>query len=241
MDFNQEDFNIRLEWGMKGVKVLSPVSDVLIIVDILSFSTSVDIATSRGATILPYPYKDATAKSYAREKEALLAEPKRTLSQALSLSPSSLIQIASGTRLVLPSPNGSTLSFATGETPTLCGCLRNARAVAEYAMSLGSRISVIPAGEKWEDGSLRVALEDYIGAGAIISYLKGLLSPESKSSLTVFNAIESQLSHTLKGCNSGRELIERGFEQDVLLAADLNVSSTVPFLTNRCYTGHPTI
>lgn len=239
MEFNQAKFTIRLEWGKHGVEVLSPISDVLIIVDVLSFSTSVDIATSRGATILPYPYKDDTAKRYAQEKEAILAERKRTLSQALSLSPSSLLQIASGTRLVLPSPNGSTLSFSAGKTLTLCGCLRNAKAVAEYAMSLGSQISVIPAGEKWEDGSLRVALEDCIGAGAIISHLEGTLSPESQSALAVFKAFETQLPQALKECNSGKELIERGFEQDVSLAADLNVSTNVPVLKDRSYKGYP--
>ena len=237
MEFNQEEFNIRLEWGIQGVEVLSPVSDVLIIIDVLSFSTSVDIATARGALIFPYPYKDDTAQGYANEKNALLAGSKRSLSQTFTLSPSSLLQIPSGTRLVLPSPNGSTLSFSSGKVPTLSGCLRNAKAVAEDAMTLGSRISLIPAGEKWEDGSLRVAWEDFLGAGAIISYLQGTLSPESNVALSAFHGIKDHLQQGLLTCNSGKELIERGFEQDVLLAAELNASTNVPILTNRSYRG----
>ena len=95
-----------------------------------------------------------------------------------SLSPAGLLEIPAGTRLVLPSPNGSTLSLATRGTPTLAGCLRNSRSVAAYAGRLGRRVAVIPCGERWPDGSLRPAVEDLVGAGTIISRLRG-----SKSSM----------------------------------------------------------
>ena len=85
---------------------------------------------------------------------------------AYSLSPHSLLAIPPGTRLVLPSPNGSTLSLTTGATPTFAGCLRNARAVAEAAHRIGPRVAVIAAGERWrDDGSLRPCFEDQAGAG----------------------------------------------------------------------------
>lgn len=47
MIYNQQEFEIRMEWGLKGAEMLAPVSDVMIIVDVLSFSTCVDIATQR--------------------------------------------------------------------------------------------------------------------------------------------------------------------------------------------------
>ena len=46
--FNQQEFDIRLEWGLKGVELLAPISDVVIIVDVLSFSTCVDVGTGMG-------------------------------------------------------------------------------------------------------------------------------------------------------------------------------------------------
>jgi 2-phosphosulfolactate phosphatase len=46
-------------------------------------------------------------------------------------------------------------------------------AIAKYTRQLGGSVAVIPAGERWEDGSLRPCFEDLIGAGAIISYLTG--------------------------------------------------------------------
>ena len=79
----------------------------------------------------------------------------------------------------MPSPNGATLSLATGDRPTFAGCLRNARAVAQALQRYGRRIGVVPAGERCKDGSLRPAVEDLLGAGAIIQHLPGTRSLEA--------------------------------------------------------------
>jgi 2-phosphosulfolactate phosphatase len=208
MIYNQEMFDIRTEWGVRGVEELAPISDVIIIIDILSFSTCVDVATSNGSIIYPYRWKDETAIAYAKSLKAELADFTRKFSNGYSLSPNSLREIPAKTKLVLPSPNGSTLSLSTGPTPTICGCLRNARAVAEFALTIGNKVSLIPAGEQWRDKTLRPSFEDLIGAGAIISYLPGNLSPESKSALSVFRDLKDDLEFEIKNCISGKELIE---------------------------------
>ena len=238
MIYNQQEFDIKLEWGIHGVEELAPISDVIILVDILSFSTCVDIATNNGAIIYPYRWKDGTAIDYAISLGAELADFERKFADGYSLSPTSLINIQPQTKLVLPSPNGSTLSLATKTTPTLCGCLRNAAAVAKYAMSFGKKISIVPAGEQWEDISLRPAFEDLIGAGAIISYLRGDLSPESKTALSVFEELKTNLLKEIKHCSSGKELTDRGFEKDIDLACDFNISDNIPCLIGKAYVGH---
>jgi len=234
MTFDQSEFDIRCEWGENGVSQLAPISDVVVIVDVLSFSTCVEIATNRQAVVFPYRWRDESAASFATSMAAELAGG-RGRGARYSLSPQSLLGIPQRTRLVLPSPNGATLTFETGETPTLAGCLRNYRAVALAAQKYGKRISIIPAGERWSYGSLRPAFEDWIGAGAIISQLNGSLSPEACAALAAFRHAQVETELLVKQCRSGKELIARGFEEDVILASTLNVSACVPTFINGAY------
>ncbi len=231
--YAQTPFDMRCEWGLAGVQHLMPESDVIIIVDVLSFTTCVEIATSRGAVI--FPYKGDAAAEFAEEKGAILAGRDRTAQ--FSLSPQSLMRVEAGIRLVLPSPNGSALSTATGDVPTFAACLRNAEAVARAAQKVGNKIAVIPAGERWKhDYSLRPALEDWIGAGAVISSLSGSKSAEAQAAEHIFRAYQNDLLSVFKTIGSGIELIQQGFLLDVELAAALNISQTVPRLMDGAYT-----
>lgn len=261
MYYEQSEYDIKCEWGLKGIKALNDVSDVFIIVDVLSFSTCVDVALSRGAIVYPHFNRDEETIEYARQIGAEIAVSRKDDPEGkqYSLLLSSLMRIPKGTKLILPSPNGSAISFAVKNKPLICGCLRNAKAVADYVINNYKRISLIPAGEKWEDGSLRPALEDMIGAGAIISNLRGSLSPECLSVLAVFNSFKDNISDALKSSSSGKEhksvfdsfktglegalkisssgkeLIERGYEKDIEIASELNVSSCVPVLSDGGY------
>jgi 2-phosphosulfolactate phosphatase len=230
--FHQSEFDVRCEWGLQGAAQYAPTSDVIIIVDVLSFTTCVEIATAQGATI--FPYRGDAAGDFARLMNAELAA--KWGEGRYSLSPHSLVDLPSDLRLVLPSPNGSTLSLSTGEIPTLAGCLRNARAVAVAAQQYGRRITVIPAGERWrEDGSLRPAYEDWLGAGAIISHLGGRLSPEARAARAAFLDAGDELPALLAQCGSAKEHVERGFPQNVDLVSALDASDCVPVLVEGAY------
>ncbi len=237
MHFDQREFDIRCEWGT-GIEHLLPVSDVIVIVDVLSFSTAVDSATARGALVYPCP-PGTDAARYADGLNAILALPGRSATGGYSLSPSSLLTIPPGTRLVLPSPNGSALSAAVakagGSVHAFCGCLRNARAVARAARPASRRISVIPAGERWPDGSLRPALEDLVGAGAVIRHLEGTRSPEAEVAVLAFDHFQGRLLDMLTHIGSGKELLARGFDRDLRLAAALDQSENVPVLSGTTY------
>jgi 2-phosphosulfolactate phosphatase len=234
MVFDQQPFDIRCEWSLAGLRHLAENSVAVVIVDVLSFSTCVDIAVSRGAVVYPYRWRDASAAAYAQSLGAVLAERRRH-TPGYSLSPASLLHVPTGTRLVLPSPNGAALSTLAGQLPTFAGCLRNARAVAAVLPALGRCISLIPAGERWEDGSLRPAFEDLLGAGAIIRQLPGTRSPEAAVAEAVFLHFQHDVRACLQQCGSGRELISLGFADDVALAAALDASDCVPVLTEGAY------
>jgi 2-phosphosulfolactate phosphatase len=236
--FDQSQFDIRCEWGLPGVEQIA-TSHVIIIVDVLSFTTSVDIAVNRGATIFPYRWKDQTAIAYAKDRGAEVASSRSCTERQFSLAPSSLLDVPSGFRLVLPSPNGSALAFHAMSTGAIvvAGCLRNALTVAQWAQSVGRRITVVPAGERWPDGSLRPAIEDLIGAGAILTQLSGRRSPEANLAAVAFERVADQLLEQLLLSSSGRELLERGFERDVELSAELNTSSLVAVLKGEAFVG----
>jgi len=78
----------------------------------------VDIATQNGAIIYPYRWKDESAIEYAKTIGAELADFNRKYTN-FSLSPTSLLKMNPATKLMLPSPNGSTLTLSTEITPTL--------------------------------------------------------------------------------------------------------------------------
>jgi 2-phosphosulfolactate phosphatase len=236
MNFVSDRFgghDVLLAWGLAGAALAAPHVDVLVVVDVLSFSTAVDVAVSRGGIVFPYPDRNETAAAYARSLDAELASGRRRGSRdsPYSLSPASLLSIPPGTRLVLPSPNGATIATAARTTglTVICACLRNALAVARTIARPRTRTGIIAAGERWPDGSLRPALEDFLGAGAILSHLPGRdLSPDARAAMAAYRA--ARIPQDITDCPSGRELIEMGFAGDVEIAAQVDASTAVPVL-----------
>lgn len=241
---DQSVFPERFEWGEAGVRRLAPMSDIVVIVDVLSFATAVDVAVGRGATVFPYPERGDAAESFARQRGAIAASDRGRgdKNSPYSLSPSSLATIPSGTRLVLPSPNGATLVLLAARlgAVVLAGCLRNAAATAAACRAMGGSIAVIAAGERWRDngeatGSLRPAVEDLVGAGAILEALSPARpSPEAMAAIAAYRAMED-VSQCLRACASGKELAERGFAHDVTLAARCNASQHVSRLRDGAF------
>ena len=76
-------------------------------------------------------------------------------------------------------------------------------------------------------------------SSAISRAVKGSLAPEAGAALSAYLNVKSDLGHTLKRCGSGRELIEWGFELDVEIASELNVSECAPTLVDNAYINQP--
>jgi 2-phosphosulfolactate phosphatase len=92
---------------------------------------------------------------------------------------------------------------------------------------------VLAAGERWPDGSLRPALEDLLGAGAILSALRGSFSPEAAVAATSFSS--ENVGSLIEGSASGRELIARSFHEDVEVAGAYDESERVPLLVDGAF------
>ena len=206
--FDQQRYQVRHDWGVEGLRRLS-AADVVVVVDVLRFSTTVTDAVARGES----PALDAAA-------------------HAVSL-------------------NGAAVAAAAAETgaTVLLGCLRNARAVADAVLDLQRRraqrtsIAVIAAGElggRQPGAPLRFAVEDQLGAGAVVDALGGLgidhTSPEAAAACEAFRGLRGAVRHLLTASGSGQELLLRTDREpaesrdEVLGAAAVDAASVVPVL-----------
>jgi 2-phosphosulfolactate phosphatase len=263
---SQDRHVVRLDWGPIAAEALtryavaagSPVCAV--VVDVLSFTTCVSVAVDAGTRVHPYRWQDDSAPAFAKALGATLAESRSAtrVDGGLSLSPGSIRAAGAIGDLVLPSPNGSTISAVLAEAgaEVVAASLRNRSAVGHWLVdwlesSRGSAaqpaLVVVPAGERWPDGSLRPAVEDLWGAGAVVAALTSrlehrggplLLSPEAEAAGAAWIAVENRIGEALHACASGRELVEHGWPDDVACAAELDASDVVPVLTDGAYTRH---
>lgn len=243
----QHGSRIRLEWGPTGGAAVSADADVAVVVDVLSFTTTLSIATRRGTRVHPFPWKDERARAHADALGAVLAvgrfEAQHLTDPPPSLSPAQLLTSRYVERLVLPSPNGSTICAAlhrAGPALTVLGAsLRNRAAVARWLaprLRAGARVAVVPSGERWADGTLRPAVEDLWGAGAVLDVLldpgdPGVASPEARSAAAAYREVADRIATELHDCASGQELVAAGFAADVAAAAEVDADDVVPLLT----------
>ncbi|RJT45021.1 2-phosphosulfolactate phosphatase [Rahnella woolbedingensis] len=235
-DFSQADFDVRVEWGAPAIEHLAAEADCIVIIDVMSFSTCVSVATERGGVIFPYPWKDARAQQFAAENNADCAHfDRRFQGPGFTLSPCSLRDMPAGTRLVLPSPNGSALTFKakTHTAAIFSACFRNLTATAR-ACEQYRHILIVPAGEKWPDNSLRPALEDLVAAGGLVSrFTYRSLSAEARAARAVYQNLTRA---ELEDCGSARELTRRGFAADVTLCLQEDVSDFACKLQDEAFT-----
>ncbi|MFF8837207.1 2-phosphosulfolactate phosphatase [Streptomyces sp. NPDC015130] len=234
---------ISFGWGPVEARALGGAC--VVVVDVLSFTTSVGVAVEAGAAVHPYRWRDATAAAYAERVGAVLAVGRReaTPEHPWTLSPAALRAAPMPPRLVLPSPNGSTIAAeaAGSGAAVVAASLRNRTAVARWLTDRGygsadRPLAVIASGERWPDGSLRPALEDLLGAGAVLAALSGTgaPTPEACAAATLWTATKDPAA-ALHGCDSGRELYEYGYPQDVAVAAETDSSTTVPVLVDGAF------
>ncbi|MEU8180362.1 2-phosphosulfolactate phosphatase [Micromonospora sp. NPDC049044] len=243
--YGQPGSGARFDWGLTGAAELGRVCAALVVVDVLSFTTAVEVAVARGIRVHPFPWGEQ-APEYAVRVGAVAAVGRRRVSaeHPWSLSPAALSTAPVVADLVLPSPNGSAISAAASATglPVVAACLRNARAVGRWLRRQGygtvdAPIGVIASGERWPDGSLRPSVEDQLGAASVLDALSGVpggLSVEAAMALAAL-ASTPDVPAAVRGSVSGRELTESGFAQDVDIAVRIGVSDVVPLLNQGVF------
>jgi 2-phosphosulfolactate phosphatase len=249
--FGQTGAGVRLEWGPTGAARIADARGCLVVVDVLSFSTAVTVAVARGMALIPYRFDPdrfdrADAREFAASRHAELAVRREDVDAAhpWSLSPAHLAVAPLTPRLVLPSPNGSAIASAA-VTTVVAACLRNHAAVTRWLLARGygtptRPAAVVAAGERWPDGSLRPALEDALGAGAVMAGLDTAgcgLSPEAAALAAAYRAT-ADVARAVRCCGSAHELVEAGYGADVDMALEFD-DETVPVLVDGAFVGSP--
>lgn len=171
--FDQSTYQVRLDWGRAGLDRLAG-ADVVVVVDVLRFSSTVVDAVASGAEV-----GVAEAETWSRNGAAVAAAASR-------------------------------------ESTVLAGSIRNAGAVARAVQTIQERrqartsVAVIAAGELDENELVRFAVEDQLGAGAIIAALsaRGIdhTAPDAAVAAEGFHALRAAVRHMVQASGSGREI-----------------------------------
>lgn len=236
-----EGARCHLEWGRRGAARAALRGDILAVCDVLSFSTAVVTACMGGARVYPC-FDDADAQECAARFGAEIAVRREEVSSThrYSLSPVTFLQAKSDDAIALPSPNGATCCRIGSVAPAvLIASLLNATAAARAASLLMKRhhadLTVLACGERQEpheEGQLRFALEDYLGAGALLAALDMPCSPDAAVCRAAFLAVAGDLASLIRECPSGAELRDRGWPQDIEHAMQRDICDVVPLLAD---------
>ena len=232
--------NAVLEWGVDGALAAVNRGDVILVIDVLRFTSAAITAISKGFTVIP---AKTESDAYSLAKQFNVRFDRKGLA---ALSPESFIN-ENPSFIVLTSPHGATLSctVADAENAFLASFL-NATAAAQKALGAakrtGKNISIVASGEigaerrgimpdfenKIDLDNEIFCFEDYACAGYIGTLLQIKKSDELLNAGNVFALYKPTLSDALLQCASGKYLVDNGMERDVRFCSQLNVFSVVP-------------
>jgi 2-phosphosulfolactate phosphatase len=235
-----------LDWTVDGLRYALREDRIVVIADILRFSSAVTTAVANGFTV--YPVADQKEiVPLSRRIRGLAAG--RSGEARFSLSPFGYLDAEDlrNKKVVLWSPNGAACaSLVKKRHRAYIGCLLNARALGGLLTAIARKsrrgVTLIAAGEQQAlvtgerilydvKSSRRVfAVEDYLGCGAILSNLRLPKTPEAEVCETAFRASRRRLRKLLMDSFSGLFLRERGLTRDVAWAAQLDKYGIVPVI-----------
>ena len=205
--FDQHRYQVRHEWGAAGLERLAP-ADVVVVVDVLRFSTTVTDAVARGETV-PLDYA----------------------AHAGSLNGAAVAQVAAETGALVMLGclrNASAVARAILAEQQRRGDRTSIAIVA--AGELGGREPGAPLRFAVEDQLAAGAIVDALGALGVDH-----TSPEAAAAGESFRGLRAAVRHLLTASGSGQELLDLGRRDEVLNAAVVDAASAVPVLRDGVF------
>jgi len=198
--------------------------DVAILVDVLRASTTITVAMENFSTIIPVKNIEE-AEKLAKKYDAVLAGERRGAAIEGFDTGNSPVEISKfmGDVLVITTSNGTRILDGM-KAKAMIGSFINAKAVANMAMELAnSHIEVLMAGVEG-----KFAIEDFLGAGEIIGYLKQCDLDEMALASYMSSRDKDMVKKAVKNSTSALKLGELGLTGDVDFCLRRNIYDSVP-------------
>ncbi len=224
----RDAYELKLDWGIEGVKKAMARKDNIVIIDMMSYSSTIVTAISKGFVVEPTGDKTTRTPGYRNSPSVFLKnEP---------------------TRVKLTSSNGGRLVNAALDSAgcVVLGSILNAKATADYIGSQNHDTTLIAAGEindditkyRTDEEHIRsaenelFALEDYLGAGAIASFSKMKKTLACKEAELRFKDAEHDIHGALKETSGHNWLTENepATDETTKFVSQLNLYNVVPKL-----------
>ena len=212
----------------------SSSEDVAIMVDVLRASTTINVAMGNFKEIIPVKgIEEAQILAKSKNNSVLAGERRGSAIEGFDTGNSPIeISNFSGDVLVITTSNGTRIMEGI-KAKILIGSFVNAKAVAREALNLAdSHIDIVMAGVEG-----RFAIEDFLGAGEIISNLKDHKLDEKALAACMASVNNSMVDNAVKNSRSARRLAEIGLSKDVDFCLKRNIYDHVPVYVNGSITG----
>lgn len=227
--------DIRLLPSVPGSRSLS--CRVVVVIDILRATSVIVHAMSQGAReVIPVKTVEEAlriAKTFHPKTILLGGERGSRKIEGFDLGNSPReyeAEKVKGKRLILTTTNGTKAFHAVSSAEkVLVGSFFNIRAIAEECFKLGQDLLIYPSGD---EGNF--SLEDTVCGGMLIDGIVKkaggsiTLTDASRSAHILFQRFEPKIVESFYLSKHGRDLIDRGFEEDLPYCAQVDTTNLVP-------------
>lgn len=220
----------------------------MVVFDVLRATTTIAAALAAGVAEIRVfgSLDDAARAAAAHEGPRILCGEENCLPPAgfdLGNSPEAFRrELHVGLFAYMSTTNGTRALVAARSARTLlAGAIVNASAVARAVAAAGDDVTLLCAGTGGE-----VAMEDVLGAGAVIAALQRLtpFNADSDAPLVawrLFEAAASDLRAALTETRGGRNVIAAGLSPDIDFAARLDALDVVGFVERETLSVKPAL
>lgn len=198
--------------------------DVAIMVDVLRASTTITVALENFNEVIAVKDKNKAIELAKKHRSILAGERKGSKIEGFDVGNSPVqIKDFSGKSLILTTSNGTRV-LDNIKANALIGSFVNAKAVANAASKLAkNHIEVVMAGVEG-----RFAIEDFLGAGEIISNLLDYEIDEMAFSAYMASRNDEMVSKAIMNSKSALKLQELGYINDISFSIRKDIYNIVP-------------